>query len=350
MTSSSYHFHFDQECIDALKSNQREYYRVIGNTPPELYDFSTDEKNIENNNNNVIIYRNAYLTEMGSLYVCGEDEDKCIITGYGKQFVHPVLPKDGAAVEHYDSIVTFSGLMSTGFWHFPMESIVSLRPLIEKMTDSEMSRCYIYVDSIDTSVKIWSELFKEEFSKFKGIITAKGNSMPTFATRVLAPERGKCGNPTFNQVKWLRDRVNAKLGFEPNDSTSSPPQDTVILIKRNYLRVLKNFDDVKVLVGGFAKKNGLNLYIHDDSKLPSLTEQLKMFRRAKFVVGSHGAGGVNLITCQGSGATTFIEFLNQDDINICYARLAKILDVKYCAIPVYSDGAVNLYKLVDCLK
>ena len=52
---------------------------------------------------------------------------------------------------------------------------------------------------------------------------------------------------------------------------------------------------------------------------------MSIFNKAA-VIGPHGAG-VNLIATKNK--VCFIEFINNADINICYMRLAKLLNIEY---------------------
>ena len=84
-----------------------------------------------------------------------------------------------------------------------------------------------------------------------------------------------------------------------------------------YLKLCKNY----------CKTNNLRFYLHDDLFLPTLKEQLEIFNKAKIIMGPHGGGGVNLIAAKEK--TYFIEFLNEQDINICYTQLAHHLNINY---------------------
>ena len=114
------------------------------------------------------------------------------------------------------------------------------------------------------------------------------------------------GNPSIDSVNWLKDRLNIK-------KTSN--QDTIIIIKRCYSRKIKNFDELHNYFIKFSQLKKYKLYIHDDSNLPSLKQQIEKFNRAKLIIGPHGAGAINLIACKEK--TYFIELMDKSKLNLC---------------------------------
>lgn len=48
------------------------------------------------------------------------------------------------------------------------------------------------------------------------------------------------------------------------------PKTKVILIKRNFTRVLTNYDKILQMVTEYSEQSNLELYIHDDLNLPPL--------------------------------------------------------------------------------
>jgi len=105
-----------------------------------------------------------------------------------------------------------------------------------------------------------------------------------------------------------------------------------VLIERTKSRQLVNFARARALVDAFARARGLQLAVHSDARaLPSLTEQLRMFARARVVVAPHGAGEVHLIAA--APRTCVVEMLSHDAwFNPCYARLAYLLGHDYASV------------------
>lgn len=226
----------------------------------------------------------------------------------------------------YDSVLSISAFWSYGIWHFPMEALVGLQAMdtwIDKNT-------IIHISAKTNFTLSWLKLIGKDL---RFIIT--GN---VFAKQLIVPEIGQCGSPSFQQVKWLRDSIHI---------TSSSKQNKVVLIKRTKKRKMIKFDDILHLTSDIAKQNGLQIVIHDDSKLPALNIQLKLFREAKIVIGPHGAGLINLISSE--PGTCVIEFLSTDP-NICYMRLSYILGLKYISIPLYMNRHIVLDNLKDAIN
>ena len=79
----------------------------------------------------------------------------------------------------------------------------------------------------------------------------------------------------------------------------------------------------------------LKLETFDDKKRLSFSETLRMFYRARMVIGLHGAGLANVIYSR--PGTIVIEMICQplSEVNTCYIHTAGILGHRYYAIPVY---------------
>lgn len=322
-TTVSKKFHVDSGIITALKQNHRPAYKKLGENLENgaavpFYDIPmfnpSDTKSLE-------IFENAYVTSNGCVFdsVTGKN---CYINGVGTG----VNNGDASGYPKYDKVVTFSGQWATSIFHFPMETIVAIRAVCE---DTDLSDYHLHVDSLTPYMKQWMEVVKFPIPLERVVIG------PISANILLVPEPGKCGNPNKEQVDWLRDRI-----LESLDNDSTPPRDHVVLIKRNGVREVKNFLELENSVRNFCEKSCLTLFVHDDSCMISVSEQLRYFKRAAVVVGPHGAGNTNIIAC--SPGTIFVEFLESNrNVNICYARLASILGLKYTGISFSPSFSVD---------
>ena len=157
-----------------------------------------------------------------------------------------------------------------------------------------------------------------------------------YSNKIYLPRMGKCGNPYYSQINWLKDKVNHNV-------IKHESLKYVILIKRTNYRVLKNYTQLENELIQFSRDQNLELYIHDDSCLPMVKDQLNIFSKAKYVFASHGAAGINMITMKKDA--WYIEFLNKEDINVCYARLAYLLDINYMGITI-----MNLYVEIEKMR
>lgn len=160
-----------------------------------------------------------------------------------------------------------------------------------------------------------------------------------FGELIYLPRMGKCGNPYYNQILWIKDIIYKNI------NTNNEFKYT-ILVKRNNSRKLKNFDKLKEELLNFCNKVNLKLYIHDDNNLPTLIEQQNYFNKAKYVFSQHGASGIHIPALKKD--SWYIEFLNKEDINICYSRLAYLLDINYIGLSIENsiidiDKIKNIY-------
>lgn len=230
-------------------------------------------------------------------------------------------------IQKEKNIISITALWADGIWHFPFEAFVALKSIPHHI----LNKCKIHVSKITPFIAQWFELINIPSSR---LIT--GN---VYADTIYFPRMGKCGNPYISQIQWLKNIVCKSL---PNNIPK-----LVILIKRNYRRSLKNHHDLEKLLTFFCNKYNLKLYIHDDKNLPPLVEQHKIFNMAKYVFAPHGASGINIISMNPD--SWYIEFLSNEDINICYSRLAYFSNVNYKAI-LMKNFTVDLNKVENILN
>ena len=314
----SSHFTFDDGCLYALKNNKRDSYKKV----VELYEERQNIFDIEPYEHDYIILDKSYVNNEGIImtnnltkYVNGG----CLCGNMN----HSFDPTNSTKIE---SAITITALWSDGIWHFPFEAFVSLMCIPQDILDKSK----IHVSKKSKYILQWFELLNIHETK---IIT--GN---IFANTLYIPRMGKCGNPYYSQIQWLKKIVNKNI--------SSSPCIYFILIKRNNRRRIKNYDALETLIKNFCKNTNLTLYIHDDNNLPTLIEQQQIFSKAKIVFAPHGAGGINIISMKPS--SWYIEFLSVEDINICYSRLSYLCNINYKGISM-SNLTIDLHKVVNIL-
>ena len=81
-----------------------------------------------------------------------------------------------------------------------------------------------------------------------------------------------------------------------------------------------------------VSESSLSLELFDDRNNPTYYDTIRMFYRAKIIIGMHGAGLVNMIYSP-PGAQV-IEMMCQPPINVNFATIAGILGHRYHAFPV----------------
>ena len=220
-------------------------------------------------------------------------------------------------------------------WHFPMECLSSLMSINKEILYDK--NIYIQVTQKTKYIVDWLKIINIESDRIiDGLCHGK---------EVYIPKLCKCGNPRYNEILWLKNNVN-KIINNSNNINDDQKNNLLILIKRNNSRQLSNFTELLELVKNICNNNNFELYIHDDNNLPSLNNQFSVFNRAKYVFAPHGAGGIHLLSLNKDA--TFIEFLDIENINLCYTRLAYFLNVNYIAIP-YKNKLINEEKINEIL-
>lgn len=307
-------FSLDNDCLKSLKNNHRESYKTIA----DRYMKCENIFDIEKYNNDYIILEKSFVNTNGVIVT----NDKKIYVNGGCLCgnINYLFKKDTIKV---DNVISITSLWSDGIWHFPFEAFVSLMTIPKDI----LIKSKIHVSRISNYVVQWLSLLNISKSQ---LITGD-----IYADTLYLPRMGKCGNPYYRQIKWLRNIVNKNI--------VDRPKEYVILIKRNDRRKLRNYNDLEILLKNFCDKNNLNLYIHDDRNLPSLIEQQRIFSRAKAVFAPHGAGGINIIAMKEN--SWYIEFLSVEDINICYSRLCYLCNVNYKGLSMM-NSTIDLKKII----
>jgi len=309
------------EVLQLLRSNSRDSYKK----------FAIKIKNKENITdwrklckNRIITLKNALITSNGIIInpqgiwkMGGCVANEQINTNQAMQYYNNIVKTQ----QRFKKVVSIAALWASGVWHFPMEALVALN-LISDFKDTNL-----HISQKSKLCLDWIKLIDIEISPDKIL------DKTVYAEELILPEMGKCGNPYYNQVLWLKEKVHYSI---PNNSS----QNLFILIKRNKKRQVKNHEIIETICKNFCAKRNLQFYLHDDLFLPSLKEQLVIFNKAAVIIGPHGAGSVNLIATKNK--VCFIEFINNADINICYMRLSNLLNIEYFGIGYDLLEGVNI--------
>ena len=326
-------FYIDSELVKELKNNHREEYKNIANklennSINNIYDSSNDKFNYIILNNCIMGHNGIIYREEDKYYKCG-----CYIDNVNNNYTYRDLYDYS---KKYDKIINISEMWGNGIWHFPMECLSSLMSINKEILYDK--NIYIQVTQKTKYIIDWLKIIDIESDRIiDGLCYGK---------EVYIPKICKCGNPRYNEILWLKNNVN-KIINNSNNINDDQKNNLVILIKRNKSRQLSNFSELLELVKNICNNNNLELYIHDDNHLPSLNNQFTIFNRAKYVFAPHGAGGIHLLSLNKDA--TFIEFLDIENINLCYTRVAYFLNINYIAIP-YKNKLINKEKINNILN
>ena len=271
-------------------------------------------KNREATLNNVIVTKNGRIYKdfqhIGTIIGC-----ECHET------------KDNNVIDSnvYSNVISISGIWTYGIWHFPTESLCAL------MNTKIPSDAKIHVHTMTNYVLYWLSLI--------GISRDRVIDGNIRATNLLIPELGACGSPYPEQITWLNNIVRT--------SVNASSDKLLILSKRTHSRQLKNYQEVYEASYKLAVKMGLKLYIHDDSKLPSIKQQHSAFKSASIIIAPHGGGNINILAM--SEGTDFIEIMDSSWPNNCFLRVAAYLNINYYGVHS-KNGIVDIDSLQNVCK
>lgn len=331
-------FTLDDNSILTLSKKSSEHYKYLAKAYLESQDVSITKVTQESSLFPIEEYHNDYGTI-----------NSAIVSPYG----HILIPISQSQAEVFfnggcickqgiqfrgvnhscTSVITIASIWAEGIWHFPFEAFAALKSIPDSILYN--SKIHISGGGINGSdyIQQWLNLI--------GINPSQIVTGMVYAKKLYVPRMGKCGNPYYSQMMWVKSVIyrNITLYDEPVHC---------IIVKRTKRRPIVNYDELYTFVKEYSEANDLILYEHNDSSLPPLKTQQQVFHRAKIVFAPHGAGGIHLAAMKSGSAngngSRYIEFLNEEDINLCYARLAYLYDIHYTGITI-KNGTVPIEKL-----
>lgn len=232
-----------------------------------------------------------------------------------------------------DNVVCIAGCFSIAYFHFVADYLSSFKYL----EDEDFSEYKILMRPMKDR--------KEYYTQWLSIVRPdiKLDNVIYKDAMVKNLISLKCAPPAKEPERYLFLREKVLHTVDNNN------QDYFILTKRSE-REISNWNELQEKCERYCKNNNLKLYIHDDKNLPSVIDQLNAFHRAKVVIGSHGAGFINLLACQKD--TLFIEnklrnrFLEKKGIMRedppVYEALADAIDIQYIKNYIEEDGSLDL--------
>jgi len=228
----------------------------------------------------------------------------------------------------YNNVICLAGRNGTQYYHFLYDYLIRL--FLFKELNIDISHMFIYVNSKTSYI---SELIKfiglNPDNIISGDIQFKNLYIPDFYTG------------------YYFDSLDALLWFKNNFIQKSNKKNKVILIKRNHTRVLKNFNELLNIIKNYSVEKNLELYIHDDSKLPSIEEQFVAFSQAVLVCGSHGACLNSIIACDEN--TKIIELMDNSWNGYEFMKLSWLLNLNYYGISTHNFvvDCKNILKIIN---
>ena len=309
------------EVLQLLQSNSRDWYKKLAIQINNKENITSWRKLCQNR---IITLKNALITKDGIIInpqgiwkMGGCVNNEQIIPDKALRYYSQIVKTQPCIKK----VVSIAARWGDGVWHFPTEALVALK-LISNFNDT-----HLHISQKSKLCLDWIKLINIDIPHDKIL------DGTVYTEELLLPEMGMCGAPYYNQVLWLKEKVLFSIPMNPS-------QNLFILMKRNFKRQVMNHEIIENLCKNFCNKNNLQFYLHDDLSLPSLKEQMTIFNKAKVIIGPHGAGAVNLIAAKNK--TCFIEFINKEDINVCYMRLSNLLNIEYFGITYDLHEGVNI--------
>lgn len=218
-----------------------------------------------------------------------------------------------------ENVLAICGAGGIQTYHYVVDYLSSFLHLIEK----DFSQYKVLVEKRNRYTIQWLKIIRPDILECNIV-----ESKYTIAENLISITNGHPGAQKKDRVNFLRSRVTKAIKPEIK-------RNLFILSKRNYSRLILNWDELRGLCEFFCEKFNLKLYIHDDKSMPSVEEQLLSFASAKIVVGSHGAGFVNILACEQD--TLFIECKYRDrnhggsikEDPPCFEQMASVIGLNY---------------------
>jgi len=251
-----------------------------------------------------------------------------------------------------ENAISLLGIHCNEWYHFIAEYAWEL--YLQNISEEDIKKCKIILTESNRPCKSdfqkeWIKILFPFIGEDNFILLERGVKLGCIK---LLPVGRFCNNVIYQSptdLNCVRSAIIKNLNLFNADKNS------LLLIKRNYVRILKNWEDVYKICKKYCEEYNLKLDVFDDSKdLGDVTSQLKKFNSAKIVLGCHGAGFTNIISC--NEETHFIEFKSlelrtntgQPDPP-CFEMLAKKLGLKYNALDKTDAIGVDIKKLSDIL-
>ena len=230
----------------------------------------------------------------------------------------------------YNNVICLSGKNGDQYYHFLYDYLIRLH--IFELLNIDISEMYIHVNiKIPYIIELLALLGLDEDKIIDDTIEFDNLYIPDLNLGY--------NMSLYHAIYWFRSKIL--------DNSSYLNRNKIILIKRTYSRQLVNYEELYDIILKYANDNELELYIHDDSNLPSLKDQFKIFSEAVIVCGSHGACLNSLIACHED--TKVIELMDKSHHGYEFMKLSWYLNLSYFGLHT-EDFIVNCDEVSEILN
>ena len=235
----------------------------------------------------------------------------------------------------YDEVFVTSHFWGTNYYHMTIENLPRLATYVDFLRNHSDIRIHMIYGSGSPSDRKTVNYVEESLAAFG--IDPKRRVYGTVKGRIVyLPRATPCGQGLLPEVQILAARFHDYISNSLNESRHS----SLVLIIREGAKNGRNmarhiYDKIFNMLVMLLKNSSLQLETFDDKHQLSHSNVLRMFYRARMVIGLHGAGLANVVYSR--PGTVVIEMICQppDLANPCYAHTAGVLGHRFHAIPAY---------------
>ena len=244
-----------------------------------------------------------------------------------KYSVNP--PKNYANSSLYPEVFVISQHWGHGYFHKQGEDIPRIAPYLPFLTKNKAIKIHVK-ETRSVTAETLKMLGINPERLVKGDIRAK---------IVYIPQATNCGYSNQHSVQLLSRLYRRYVERNITDNR----RNSIVMIHRTKKRLLVDYDKKERAMREIAEDYNLTFEVLSDNALPSFLDQVKLFHRAAVVIGSHGAGLVNMIFSE-PGTLVVEGTCSPPGLVMCYVRLAHVLGHYYHAIPSLGKwtGSVNI--------
>ena len=240
-------------------------------------------------------------------------------------------PKNYANSSLYPEVFVISQHWGKAYFHKHGEDIPRIAPYLAFLTKNKAIKIHVTETRVNSvTAKTLMMLGINSNRLVKGDIRAK---------IVYLPQVTSCGYSNQHSAQLVSRLYRQYVDRNITDNR----RNSMVMIHRTKKRLLVDYDKKERAMLEVAEDYNLKFEVLSDNALPSFLDQVKLFRRAAVVIGSHGAGLVNMIFSE-PGTLVIEGTCSPPGLMMAYVRLAHILGHYYHAIPSLGKwtGSVNI--------
>jgi hypothetical protein len=301
-------------------ANQYKYnfssYTITGEKIIEMY--LNHEKTFRTYfaNNDTITYSDVMSIYKKQNIICYGDN---LIYYSILKYLNPIQIKQTIEIEKCGYVLSIWG---SNYYHFITEEL----PNLIKLSLYDTSLPII----INTNNKYIIEFLELVKFKIKNPVIKNDPSILYKIKECYITNLSLSGKPSCHELLLAKNLLEENTLLKQKSSS-----EIGIIIKRTeHERKIINHDE---MVFYLRTKYPSIEWIEFDSL--SVVETIKLFNRAKIIIGPHGAGLTNMLFAK--KGITVIEIMPYSDPNECYHHLTNMLEHKYNCIVLEDSGKIN---------